>query len=60
MQIGNELYNVVLAMYALMGKPIVGAALKPRLETLKQRFKKYGQRKSEAESGATVSSATKK
>ena len=60
MQLGNELYLVVLAMYALMGKPIIGAALKPRLEALKQRFKKYGQRKSEAESGVTVSSATKK
>lgn len=45
MQIGNELYGVVLAVYALMGKPILGAALKPRLEGLRQRFKKYGQRK---------------
>lgn len=60
MQIGNELYNVVLAMYALMGKPIVGAALKPRLEALKQRFKKYGQRKTEAEPVVSAASATKK
>ena len=60
MQLGNELYRVLLAMYALMGKPIVGAALKPRLEALKQRFKKYGQRKSEVEPVATVSSVTKK
>lgn len=60
MQIGNELYNIVLAMYALMGKPIVGAALKPRLEALKQRFKKYGQRKTEVEPVVTASSATKK
>jgi hypothetical protein len=58
MQVGNELYRVLLAMYALMGKPIVGAALKPRLEGLKQRFKKYGQRKSEPELGSTASSAT--
>jgi hypothetical protein len=60
MQLGNELYIVVLAMYALMAKPVIGAALKPRLEALKQRFKKYGQRKSEVESASTVSSATKK
>jgi len=60
MQIGNELYNVVLALYALMGKRIVGAALKPRLEALKQRFKKYGQRKTEAEAVVSAASVTKK
>lgn len=60
MQIGNELYNVVLALYALMGKRIVGAALKPRLEALKQRFKKYGQRKTEVEPVAAAASAAKK
>lgn len=48
MQLGNELYQVVLAIYALMGKPIAGAALKPRREALKQRFKKYGRRKDKA------------
>lgn len=48
MQLGNELYSVVLAVYALMGKPVVGAALKPRHEALQQRFKKYGLRKSKA------------
>ena len=58
MQLGNELYNVVLAMYALMGKPVVGAALKPRLEVLKQRFKKYGQRKTEVAAQPAVASAT--
>lgn len=45
MQLGNELYGVVLAIYALMGKPVVGASLKPRRESLKQRFAKYGKRK---------------
>ena len=58
MQLGNELYNVVLAMYALMGKPVVGAALKPRLEVLKQRFKKYGQRKTGVAAQPGVASAT--
>lgn len=60
MQLGNELYGVVLAMYALMGKPIIGAALKPRLEALKQRFKKYGQRKTEVEPASTDTPAAKK
>lgn len=45
MQLGNELYQVMLAVYALMGKPVVGASMKPRLEVLQRRFKKYGQRK---------------
>lgn len=57
MQIGNELYGVVLAVYALMGKPILGAALKPRLEGLRQRFKKYGQRKPAAAPVATEGQA---
>jgi len=57
MQIGNELYGVVLAVYALMGKPILGAALKPRLEGLRQRFKKYGQRKSGSAPVATEGQA---
>lgn len=49
MQLGNELYGVVLAVYALMGRPVIGAALKPRREVLEQRFKKYGLRKGKDE-----------
>jgi hypothetical protein len=47
-------------MYALMGKPIIGAALKPRLEVLKQRFKKYGQRKTVVEPARTDTQVAKK